>query len=456
MAEQPSGIRRRSDRGDRGAQLVAQRREGRFVRIFEPCPRRAAITLIVLTWAIELWLRLGFQWFDEQAMVACFGLTLAIVYIRFPLAGGRERPFVPWYDAVLAVLGLGASVYLVWIYGDIENKPVRPAREDVLDQRDPDPADVGGAAPPPRGGASPSCSACSWPTPSSAISPPACSRATSRTAYRLIAELGVTNVALLGLPLKIIVLTVVLFIWMGQLLLHTGASEWFTDLAAALDGSVAGRLGQDRRRRLRPVRLDLGLGGFQRRLDRGDHHPADAPGGLRPQERRRDRGGGFDRRADHAADHGRGRLPDGRAAGARIHRDHPRRPDSLALLYYLAVFVQVDLEAAKNDIAPLPKDRIPPFLRVLKEGWFFALPYAVLVYALFTLNLPAQEAAFWAAISVVIVSLVFGYKRRRITPSAALGFGRRLRPGVGGYHRLSARWPASSSPSSTAPGSARR
>ena len=87
-----------------------------------------------------------------------------------------------------------------------------------------------------------------------------------------------------------------------------------------------------------------------------------------------------------------------------------------ALLYYLAVFVQVDLEAAKNDIAPLPKERIPPFLRVLKEGWFFALPYAVLVYALFTLNLPAQEAAFWAAISVVIVSLVFGYKRRRITP----------------------------------------
>ena len=42
---------------------------------------------------------------------------------------------------------------------------------------------------------------------------------------RAIAELGVTNVAILGLPTKIIVLTVVLFIWMGQLLLHTGASE---------------------------------------------------------------------------------------------------------------------------------------------------------------------------------------------------------------------------------------
>ena len=39
-------------------------------------------------------------------------------------------------------------------------------------------------------------------------------------------------------------------------------------------------------------------------------------------------------------------------------------------LYYLAVFVQADLEAAKNGIAPLPKERIPPFVRVVKEGWF--------------------------------------------------------------------------------------
>ena len=53
-------------------------------------------------------------------------------------------------------------------------------------------------------------------------------------------------------------------------------------------------------------------------------------------------------------------------------------------LYYLAVFVQADLEAAKNGIAPLPKDRIPPLVRVLKEGWFFIhkIHQEVLVVAL--------------------------------------------------------------------------
>ena len=53
----------------------------------------------------------------------------------------------------------------------------------------------------------------------------------------------------------------------------------------------------------------------------------------------------------------------------------------------------------------------------MKEGWFFLLPYVILVYVLFDLNLPPQESAFWAAISVAVVSIIFGYKGHRITPS---------------------------------------
>ena len=413
MAEQPQA----SDGGrpkDRGAQLIAQRREGRFVRISSHA-LGAAITLIVLTWAIELWLRVGFQWFDEQAMVACFGLTLAIVYIRFPLAGGRERPFVPWYDAVLAVLGLGASVYLGWIYGDIETNPFA-LRGKMF-----------------------------W---ISAILIPLMWEALRRTAgwsltivlsvflayafvghfapgmlkgyeqdgVRLIAELGVTNVALLGLPLKIIVLTVVLFIWMGQLLLHTGASEWFTDLAAALMGRSRGG----------SAKIAVVASGLFGSISGSAVSNVASTGVITIPLMRQ---AGYDRKSAGAieavASTGGQIMPPIMGAAAFLMAELLELEYTEiilaalfpALLYYLAVFVQVDLEAAKNDIAPLPKERIPPVLRVLKEGWFFALPYAVLVYALFTLNLPAQEAAFWAAISVVIVSLVFGYKRRRITPA---------------------------------------
>ncbi|MDE0335256.1 MAG: TRAP transporter fused permease subunit, partial [Defluviicoccus sp.] len=233
--------------------------------------------------------------------------------------------------------------------------------------------------------------------------------------YRLIAELGVTNVALLGLPLKIIVLTVVLFIWMGQLLLHTGASEWFTDLAAAIMGRSRGG----------SAKIAVVASGLFGSISGSAVSNVASTGVITIPLMRQ---AGYDRKSAGAieavASTGGQIMPPIMGAAAflmaeLLELDYTEIILAAlipSILYYLAVFVQVDLEAAKNDIAPMPKERIPPVLRVLREGWFFTLPYAVLVYALFTLNLPAQEAAFWAAISVAAVSIVFGYKRRRIRP----------------------------------------
>ena len=412
MAEQSTGTDS-GGRKDRGAQLLAERREGRFVTVSTRV-LGAVITVIALTWAIEFWLRLGFQWFDEQALVACFGLTLAIVFIRFPFVPGRDRPSVPWYDVVFAVLGVGASAYLIWIYGDIELNPFA-MRGKMF-----------------------------W---ISAVLIPLMWEALRRTAgwsltivlsvflayafvghlapgmlkgyeqdgYRMIAELGVTNVALLGLPLKIIVLTVVLFIWMGQLLLHTGASEWFTDLAAAVMGRSRGG----------SAKIAVVASGLFGSISGSAVSNVASTGVITIPLMRN---AGYDRKSAGAieavASTGGQIMPPIMGAAAFLMAELLELEYTEiilaalipSVLYYLAVFVQVDLEAAKNDIAPLPKDRIPPILRVLREGWFFALPYVVLVYALFTLNLPAQEAAFWAAISVAVVSIVFGYKRRRISP----------------------------------------
>ena len=411
MAEQSTGTDA-GGRTDRGAQILSARREGRFVTLSTRV-LGAVITVIALTWAIEFWLRLGFQWFDEQALVACFGLTLAIVFIRFPFAGGRDRPSVPWYDAVFAVLGLGASAYLIWIYGDIELNPFAmrgkmfwisvvliPLMWEALRRT------------------------AGW-SLTAVLSAflayafvghlaPGMLKGYEQDSFRLIAELGVTNVALLGLPLKIIVLTVVLFIWMGQLLLHTGASEWFTDLAAAIMGRSRGG----------SAKIAVVASGLFGSISGSAVSNVASTGVITIPLMRQ---AGYDRKSAGAieavASTGGQIMPPIMGAAAFLMAELLELEYTEiilaalipSVLYYLAVFVQVDLEAAKNDIAPLPKDRIPPFFRVLREGWFFALPYVVLVYALFSLNLPAQEAAFWAAISVAVVSIVFGYKRHRIT-----------------------------------------
>jgi TRAP transporter 4TM/12TM fusion protein len=68
-----------------------------------------------------------------------------------------------------------------------------------------------------------------------------------------------------------------------------------------------------------------------------------------------------------------------------------------ALLYYLALFVQVDLEAGKTGITRVPQEDIPPLLQVLRKGWIFVFPIGIMVYLLFFLNLNAAKAAFYGA-----------------------------------------------------------
>ena len=390
---------------------LQQWNEGPLVRIL--CLILGAfITIIALSWAIEIPLKLGFQWLDEQAMVICYGLVLGIVFIRFPVGGGKDRPSIPWYDAILALLGIGACSYLLWVYEDIELNPfaMRPTMFWI-----------------------------------SLIILPLTVEALRRTAgmsltiifslflvyaflgqllpehgflyqapHRLLAELGTNNASLLGLPLKIIVLTIVLFIWMGQLLLHTGASEWFTDLAAALMGRSRGG----------SAKIAVVASGFFGCISGSAVANVASTGVITIPLMQQ---AGYDRKSSGAieavASTGGQIMPPIMGAAAFLMAEILELEYTEiilaallpAALYYLAVFIQVDLEAAKNNIAPLPKDRIPPIGKVMKEGWFFLLPYVILVWTLFSLNLPPQESAFCAAISVAAVSLIFGYKGHRIT-----------------------------------------
>jgi TRAP transporter 4TM/12TM fusion protein len=85
-----------------------------------------------------------------------------------------------------------------------------------------------------------------------------------------------------------------------------------------------------------------------------------------------------------------------------------------AFLYYLALFFQVDVEAAKRGIRGEPAERLPQLLAVLRSGWYFPIPFVALVYTLVAWNWPAEYSALAATAILVILSLTFGYKGRRV------------------------------------------
>jgi len=77
-----------------------------------------------------------------------------------------------------------------------------------------------------------------------------------------------------------------------------------------------------------------------------------------------------------------------------------------AILYYIGVFVQVDLEAGKAGLTGLPRDQLPPVRGSLRHSYLFVVPLVVLVYILFILYWPPGKAALAGALSILLVSFI--------------------------------------------------
>ena len=89
-----------------------------------------------------------------------------------------------------------------------------------------------------------------------------------------------------------------------------------------------------------------------------------------------------------------------------------------AVLYYAALFIHVDLEAAKHKIGAVKVDNIPPFLQVLKSGWHFPIPIMFLIATLIwpeIFQVPIERAAIYSTALLVVLSLTFGYRGNRVT-----------------------------------------
>lgn len=76
-----------------------------------------------------------------------------------------------------------------------------------------------------------------------------------------------------------------------------------------------------------------------------------------------------------------------------------------AVLYFLALYIQVDRYAARRGFTALPAKEIPSLKKVMAEGWVFILPIAVLFYTLFVLYLQVEVCALYSAGAVLLVSM---------------------------------------------------
>jgi TRAP transporter 4TM/12TM fusion protein len=76
-----------------------------------------------------------------------------------------------------------------------------------------------------------------------------------------------------------------------------------------------------------------------------------------------------------------------------------------AILFYVALFMMIDIEAIKHSILGQPKSDLPRFGEELRKGWVLLLPLIVLIVLLAVVRYSAQKSAFFSILLLMIIIL---------------------------------------------------
>ncbi|RKF14358.1 TRAP transporter fused permease subunit [Alginatibacterium sediminis] len=218
--------------------------------------------------------------------------------------------------------------------------------------------------------------------------------------------------AILGTPLAVIASIVVVFIFFGKLLVLTGCGEFFIDLAMAAMGKKRGSAAKT---------SIVGSALFGSISGSAVSNVVTTGVMTIPLMRRSGYSGVQSGAIEAIASTGGQLMPPIMGAAAFLMAQTLEIPYSEvvlaalipALLYYISLFIQVDLIAARDNIVP-SQSILKSVSEVLKEGWHFAIPFIVLMYAMFINNASAQLAALYGSISIVILGSLRSYQGHRL------------------------------------------
>ena len=224
---------------------------------------------------------------------------------------------------------------------------------------------------------------------------------------------------LLGLPMRVALEIVVPFVFFGELLRRTGGGEFMTSLAlsgfgryrggsakaavgaSALFGTISGNTVSN------VVSTGVVTIPMMRRT------------GMRPET-----AGAI----EATASTGGQLMPPVMGSAAFIMADMLRVPYAEimvaalvpALLYYAAIFVQIDRIAARSGIHGMPDTEVPRLRTIFLAGAHFLIPFAALFVAFIAFQTRPQIAALLAIGVLVLVTALRAYHGQRLNPRAAI------------------------------------
>jgi TRAP transporter 4TM/12TM fusion protein len=370
-----------------------------------------ALTCGSLAWSADLFRAVGLNLLDEQIMGPMFGIGLLLIYITFPARSGSPRTRVPWYDWIAGLAGLAAGWYIGFTFPTLVERMIERPPDALIVSTVLYALSLEGLR-----------RTTGWALLSVVLAfsvyslvghlVPGALQTRQVDLARLLIYSSIDTSALLGLVLNVALSIVVTFVFFGQILMKAGGGQFFNDLALALMGRYRGGSAKIA---ITASSLFGSVSGIvvSNIVATGIVTiPLMKKNGFPPR---------FAAAVEACASTGGQLMPPVMGATAFIMADFLSRPyqDIViaalvpSFLYYVALFIQADLEAARRGIKRVEESLIPPALRVLAHGWPFVLPFAVLVYTLFVLNWLVQLSAIAAALTILVFGVCVGFGEDR-------------------------------------------
>lgn len=371
----------------------------------------AIMTMGCLIWNLDLLTLFDMAPIEESFQAFVLGLALAVTFLTFGIA--RQTPEkLAWYDALLAAGSLCLLFYVSWNFLELKEDGYSNSTNEVIVLGLILSALVVEGLRRSAGYVLLCVVGVFLLYAPLAGSVPGELVGIQLPLWQIGMNLGFNPNALFGAPLIVSTTIVVMFIFMGQVLLKAGGSEFFTDLAMATMG----------RKRGGAAKISVVASALFGTISGAAVSNVVVTGVITIPLMRES---GY--KATHAgaieaiASTGGQMMPPIMGAAAFLmaetleiqYQEIVIAALVPSLLYYFAAFVQVDLIAARDNISSV-NQIIPETLKVLKEGWYFPLPFILLIYMLFWENQPAGVAAVWASGLLVVCGTLFTYRGQKL------------------------------------------
>jgi TRAP transporter 4TM/12TM fusion protein len=215
-----------------------------------------------------------------------------------------------------------------------------------------------------------------------------------------------TEAGVFGIPVTVSLRFIYIFILFGAFLEMSGAGKWFIDFAYSMTGS----------RRGGPAKSSVVASGFMGMLSGSSIANTVTTGAFTiPLMKRSGYSPSFSGAVESSASSGGQILPPVMGAAAFLIVEFTGTPYSEvivaatvpALAFFFGMWVMVHLEAVQHDIGGVPQSELDSPRDIVKSGWFYIVPLALLLYYLVVARLSVARAGWYTIIALValVVSL---------------------------------------------------